>query len=145
MKVLDTDVCVEILRGNPRVLQWRRHTHSQVVTTWITACELEYGAAKSADPNQARALVADLLSTLDIVGLDRPAARQFGQYKAALRRSGETLADADLMIAAIALARGAELATGNLRHFRRFRDLPMEDWIRQPPPGSSSRGNASAP
>jgi len=145
VKVLDTDVCVEILRGNPRVLQWRRHTHSQVVTTWITACELEYGAAKSADPNQARALVADLLSTLDIVGLDRPAARQFGQYKAALRRSGETLADADLMIAAIALARGAELATGNLRHFRRFRDLPMEDWIRQPPPGSSSRGNASAP
>jgi tRNA(fMet)-specific endonuclease VapC len=142
VKVLDTDVCVEILRGNPRVLQWRRHTGSPVVTTWITACELEYGAAKSADPERARALVADLLSTLDILGLDRPAARQFGQHKGALRSSGETLADADLMIAAIALARGAELATGNLRHFRRFPDLPLEDWIRQPPPESADRGDA---
>ena len=60
VKVLDTDVCVEILRGNPRVLQWRRHTSARVVTTWITACELEYGAAKSAHPERARALVADL-------------------------------------------------------------------------------------
>jgi tRNA(fMet)-specific endonuclease VapC len=142
MKVLDTDVCVEILRGNPRVLQWRRHTGSRVVTTWITACELEYGAAKSADPGRARALVADLLSTLDILGLDRPAARQFGQHKAALRSSGETLTDADLMIAAIALARGAELATGNIQHFRRFPDLPVEDWIREPPPESATRGDA---
>ena len=96
MKVLDTDVCIEILRGNPRVLQWRRHTQAHVVTTWITACELEYGAAKSAHPEQARALVADLLSTLEVVGLDRPAARQFGQHKANLRQAGETLADADL-------------------------------------------------
>jgi tRNA(fMet)-specific endonuclease VapC len=142
MKVLDTDVCVEILRGNPRVLQWRRHTVSSVVTTWITACELEYGAAKSADPERARALVADLLSTLDILGLDRPAARQFGQHKAALRSSGDTLADADLMIAAIALARGAELATGNIRHFRRFPDLPVEDCIREPPPEPDARGDA---
>jgi tRNA(fMet)-specific endonuclease VapC len=142
VKVLDTDVCVEILRGNPRVLQWRRHTSARVVTTWITACELEYGAAKSSDPDRARALVADLLSTLDIVGLDRPAARQFGQHKAALRSSGETLADADLMIAAIAVAHGAELATGNVRHFRRFPGLPLEDWIRQPPPESADRGDA---
>jgi len=59
----------------------------------------------------------------------------------ALRRSGETLADADLMIAAIALARGAELATGNVRHFRRFPDLPVEDWIREPPPESATRGD----
>jgi tRNA(fMet)-specific endonuclease VapC len=142
VKVLDTDVCVEILRGNPRVLQWRLHTSARVVTTWITACELEYGAAKSADPDQARSLVADLLSTLDILGLDRPAARQFGQHKAALRRAGGTLPDADLMIAAIALASGAELATGNLQHFRRFPELPLEDWIRQPPPESADRGDA---
>jgi tRNA(fMet)-specific endonuclease VapC len=142
VKVLDTDVCVEILRGNPRVLQWRRHTSSRVVTTWITACELEYGAAKSARPEQARALVAELLETLEIVGLDRAAARQFGQHKAGLRRTGATLADADLMIAAIALARGAELATGNIRQFRRFADLPLEDWIRQPAPGSADLGEA---
>ncbi|EIC21652.1 type II toxin-antitoxin system VapC family toxin [Thiorhodovibrio frisius] len=134
MKILDTDVCIEILRGNRQVLHWRRHTQARVVTTWITACELEYGTAKSTAPDQARALVADFLSTLDILGLDHAAARQFGQHKAALARSGEMLPDADLFIASIALARGAELVTGNLRHFRRFPGLTVEDWIRQSPP-----------
>jgi tRNA(fMet)-specific endonuclease VapC len=142
VKVLDTDVCIEILRGNPRVLQWRRHTNARVVTTWITACELEYGAERSAQSEQSRALVAEFLETLEIVGLDRAGARQFGQQKAALRRTGATLADADLMIAAITLAHGAELATGNLRHFGRFPDLPLEDWIRQPAPGSAGLGEA---
>lgn len=137
MKILDTDVCVEILRGNPRVLSWRRHTQARVVTTWITACELEYGAAKSAAPEQARALVADFLSTLDILGLNQAAARHFGQRKAALSRSGDILPDADVLIASIALAQGAELATGNLRHFRRFPELTLEDWIRQAPPDSA--------
>ena len=93
--MLDTVVCLEILRGNPRVLQWRRHTNARVLTTWITACELECGAATSAQPDQARALVAELLETLESVGLDRAAARQFGRHKDALRRTGATLADAD--------------------------------------------------
>ena len=142
MKVLDTDVCVEILRGNPRVLQRRRHTGSRVVATWITACELEYGAAKSADPERARALVADLLSSLDILGLDRPAARQFGLHKARLRRAGTSVADADLMIAAIALAQGASLVTGNARHFERFEGLTLEDWIREPPSPAAASNEA---
>lgn len=143
MKILDTDVCIEILRGNPQVLHWRRQTQARVVTTWITACELEYGAAKSMAPEQARALVADFLSTLDILELDHAAARQFGQHKAALSRKGEILPDADVLIASIALARGAELVTGNLRHFRRFPDLTLEDWIRQSPLDATNWGDHS--
>jgi len=47
VKILDTDVCIEILRGNSRVIEQRRRTPDEVATTWITACELAYGAAKS--------------------------------------------------------------------------------------------------
>jgi len=42
LKVLDTDVCIEILRGNNLVLERRGTTLDRVVTTWITACELAY-------------------------------------------------------------------------------------------------------
>jgi len=48
-------------------------------------------------------------------GLDRAAARQFGRHKGALRRTGATLADADLMIAAITLAHSAELGNASCR------------------------------
>ena len=32
----------------------------------------------------------------------------------------------------------------NLRHFRRSPDLPLEDWIRQPPPDPAARGDTPA-
>ncbi len=133
MKVLDTDVCIEILRGNDQVRQWRGATLDRVVTTWITACELAYGAANSRYPDRNQALASEFLSSLPILDFDLPSALLFGRHKARLRRSGASVADADLMIAAIALAQGATLVTGNTRHYERFEGLNLEDWIRQPP------------
>ena len=52
MKILDTDVAIEILRGNDRVIEARYQSLDEVVTTWITACELAYGAAKSRSPDK---------------------------------------------------------------------------------------------
>lgn len=37
------------------------------------------------------------------------------------------------MIAAIALAHGATLVTGNTRHYDRFEGLRLEDWIIRTP------------
>lgn len=137
MKLLDTDVCIEILRGNARVIERRRRTPDEVVTTWITACELAYGAAKSRAPEPNRALVMAFLATLPILELDWAAAERFGRLKADLERAGNRVADADLLIAAIALARGAGLITGNRRHYERVPELGIEDWIRGPDPAQT--------
>ena len=76
MRILDTDVCVEILRDNRRVKARRRSVKDRVVTTWITAGELYYGACKSAKPRENRELVAEFLRTLDVLGLDTAAVEQ---------------------------------------------------------------------
>ena len=133
MKILDTDICIEILRGNVRVIERRRRTPDAVATTWITACELAYGAAKSRAPESNRTLVEAFLATLPILELDW-AAQRFGRLKADLERAGTLLADADLLIAAIAQARSAGLVTGNRRHYERIPELSIEDWIRGPDP-----------
>jgi len=130
MKILDTDVCIELLRGNEQVIRSRQQTLDEVATTWITACELAYGAAKSRSPERNQTLVTELLATLRVVGLDHPSAERFGRIKSALERVGSILADADIMIAAIALAQGASLVTGNRRHYERIEALRIEDWIR---------------
>jgi tRNA(fMet)-specific endonuclease VapC len=137
VKLLDTDVCIEILRGNARVIERRRRTPDEVATTWITACELAYGAAKSRAPEPNRALVMAFLATLPILELDWAAAERFGRLKADLERAGNRVADADLLIAAIALARGAGLITGNRRHYERVPELGIEDWIRGPDPAQT--------
>ena len=130
MKILDTDVCIELLRGNARVLERRQRALDEVATTWITACELAYGAAKSRTVKKNQTLATEFLATLPVVGLDLPAAERFGRLKADLERGGNILADADLMIAAITLAQGASLVTGNRRHYARIGGLRVEDWIR---------------
>ena len=129
MRLLDTDVCVEILRGNPAVIRRRAATPDDVATTCITAAELHYGAARSWDPPANADLVDRFLQTLPVLPLDRPVARRFGALKADLQRQNALLADADLLIAALALASGATLVTGNRKHYERVAGLPIEDWI----------------
>lgn len=137
MKLLDTDVCIEILRGNRSVIERRLATPDDVATTWITACELAYGASKSARPKENQALVDGFLATVAMLGLDRLAAQHFGALKARLERRGRMLADADLFIAAIALAYQAVLVTGNRRHYDRIPELHIEDWMRVEAPDES--------
>ena len=124
VKVLDTDVCVEILRVQsagaavaPAHQLTGRHHLDHGLRAGIRrrqACGARSGPLAGRGPlEHARHCWAG-----------SPAARQFGQHKAALRRAGETLADAGLMISAIALARGAELATATLDTTANFRAAP---------------------
>ena len=130
MKILDSDVCIEILRGNVVVMEKRRTVDDDVATTWVTASELAYGARKSRAPEHNTTLVTEFLATLPVVGLNLPAALEFGRQKASLERTGMRIADADLLIAAIALAHGASVVTGNRKHYQRIEGLRTEDWIR---------------
>ena len=130
MRLLDTDTCVEILRGNERVIERRATVADSVATTWITASELYFGAAKSHRPKNNHALVTRFLATLPILSLDRSAAEIFGNVKVRLQREGRRLTDADLFIGAIAVAQDATVVTGNRRHYDRIPGWKWEDWIR---------------
>lgn len=130
MKVLDSDTCIGILRGRHEVLERRAAEPDEVATTWVTASELFYGAAKSAKPDANCALVVRFLNTLPVLAPDLASARLFGEVKARLATAGQIVADADLFIASIALSRGATLVTGNRKHYERIPGLVLEDWLR---------------
>jgi tRNA(fMet)-specific endonuclease VapC len=129
VKLLDTDTCIAILRGNEAVIERRAATADEVATTWITAAELYYGAAKSRRPVNNRALVTGFLATLPVLGLDLVSVQIFGEVKAELERVGQRLADADLLIGAIAVAQRAVVVTGNRRHYERIPGVTVENWI----------------
>lgn len=130
MYLLDTDTCVEILRGNARVIARRRLVQVAVVTTEITASELFYGAAKSREPAVNRELVLEFLATLELLPISLAGAQFFGAFKAQLIASGQSIPDADLWIASISRARRATIVTGNTRHLSRVPGVTCEDWIR---------------
>jgi tRNA(fMet)-specific endonuclease VapC len=128
MRILDTDHCIDILRGRSAVIGKRRTVYDEVATTILTACELYYGAAKSNKPVEGKRAVDSFLRSLRVLELCPYSTQFFGVFKANLEMHGRGLADADLLIGSIARARGAVVVTGNTRHFERIPGLELENW-----------------
>ncbi len=130
MILLDTDVCIEILRGNQSVINKRLQTDEQIAVSFMSVGELNYGAAKSRAVDKNRRLVVEFLLSVIVINSDNKIMRHFGEIKAGLAAKKIPLADADVLIAATALARCSRLITGNVKHFNKINDLSIENWIR---------------
>ena len=63
---------------------------------------------------------------LEIVPFDAAAAAEFDKLRQ--NKKLKKIGRADLLIASIALAHGATIATRNLRHFWQVPRLQVEDW-----------------
>jgi tRNA(fMet)-specific endonuclease VapC len=88
MILLDTDTCIELLKGNKRILQRRDQYDGPVGVCFMTIAELYYGAEKSKDPSKNMDTIEKLLITLEIVHTDIAILRRFGMIKAHLQKQG---------------------------------------------------------
>ena len=61
MILLDTDVCIEILRGNEQVIQKRDVCNGDMALSFISVAELYYGAEKSLNPVQNKLIIEEFL------------------------------------------------------------------------------------
>ena len=131
MRILDSDHCVALLRG-----QLDLHGHAapdeELAITAVSVGELAHGAHKSQRAADNLARLDVLLAALAVLPYDEAAARQFGHLKAQLELQGARLSDLDLQIACIALSQAATLVTHNQAHFERLAQLAglsLEDWL----------------
>ena len=130
MILFDTDVCIELLRGNKRVLKKRIEYPGEVAISFMTVGELFYGAENSAYPFENRVLVERFVLTLGVIHTDNSILKRLGELKAGLKKGSRMLPDADLFIAATTLEKAEALITGNAKHFERIDGLKLENWIR---------------
>jgi tRNA(fMet)-specific endonuclease VapC len=102
---------------------------SGVAVSSITVAELQYGIARSGNPNRERAGVQNLLGAVSILAFDSKAAEGYGLLRRYLERRGEIIGQFDLLIAAHAVAQNATLVTNNTREFSRVPTLDLVDWL----------------
>jgi toxin FitB len=122
--ILDTNVVSEPLRREPdtNVLAWlQAHTREAAVTT-VTVYELMYGVHRLRPGRRKTKLTAAVerfLGSLDgrLMAYDEAAARIHAKTRAAREKKGQPISTEDGMIAAIALAKKASVATRNTAHF----------------------------
>ena len=130
---LDTNVIVELIRGNRFEIRRRFHDAQKadetLVASLIVMHELYFGAALHLDPPRERANLERIVSDLEVwpfedVDMDAAAA-----VRADLRRRGLAIGPYDLLIAGHARSLGLVIVTGNLREFSRVEGLRSENWL----------------
>jgi predicted nucleic acid-binding protein len=136
MALLDTNVLIDL---RPTAAKRKRAEASAAVldrvrrgemicTSRINEAELRVGPPRAPDPAGELAAVEEVLSSCVIIEFDADAARRFGEVKAHLLAIGRPVGDADIQIAAVALACGETLLTRNVRHFVDVPNLLIESY-----------------
>lgn len=128
--LLDTNIVIYVIKRRPlQVLEVFNRHHGRMAISSITLAELVHGAEKSSDVPRNTNVVEDFVSRLAVLPYDDKAAWQYGNIRATLEKSGQTIGVNDLHIAAHARSNGLTLITNNMREFERVPGLMLENWV----------------
>lgn len=137
MIVLDTNVLSELLAPTPApaVVAWlAAQPAAAVFTTTVTEAEILYGLALLPGGRRRQALEAAVrpIFAEDLAGrvlaFDRDAAQSYAVIAAQRRAIGRPISQFDAQIAAIAVSRGASIATRNIADFADTGAVIVNPW-----------------
>ena len=126
--LLDTCVCIALLKKSPSIIQRLREVGtSNCRISDITLAELYFGAFKSGKEKHFNDVseISKLFEKLPI-----QYTRKYGEIRWELEKRGLRIGDMDMFIAATALEEDLILVTGNVKHFERIPGLKIENWMK---------------
>ena len=135
--LLDTNVCIHIIRHHPPEVRARfaQHRADEMGMSVVTFGELVYGAERSQLREKALKALDRLRSSIRVLEMPAATCQHYGQIRARLEQMGQPIGNNDLWIAAHARSENLVLVTNNTREFGRVEGLRMENWVssRNPP------------
>lgn len=129
MYLLDTNICVALLKQNSLAVRQFNAKVSRCYLSTIVIAELYKGAYCSQRLQQNLSTIEQFVGLMSIVEFDRNAAEEFGKIQAELRRIGKPTGELDAIIAAVACSCQDILVTNNTRHFINISNLQLENWL----------------
>jgi len=120
VKIFDTDVLIEHLKGNEEAtaLLLEASSAGQAACSVLTRFELLAGMRSN-----ERSQIRQLLDSLTNLETSLEVATRAGEWARSYRKSHEGISSIDYLIAATAEVHGADLLTRNVKHFPMFPDL----------------------
>jgi tRNA(fMet)-specific endonuclease VapC len=129
--LLDSDILSAIMRREAKALTRSRQylvKYSQLSFSLITRFEILRGLkAKRATAGVER--FEKFCATCEILSVTDEIVVLASEIYAELYQQGQLIGDADILIAATAIANGLDLATNNTSHFTRVPGLRVDNWL----------------
>jgi len=127
---LDTNTCIRYINGRSKsvLIKLQSTPANEIIVGSIVRAELAYGASKSQYPELNRQRQQQFLQPYQTIPFDDLTAGVYGELRAMLEKSGQSIGPLDMLIAASALAYNLILVTHNVREFTRIPNLKIEDW-----------------
>ncbi len=124
--LVDTDVVANALKGRAEEVTLLTNLSPQgLAISLITYGEIYDGIYYGRDPQANELIFQQFLRWVDVLPLNRTLMRQFARIRGYLRRSGQSIPDPDLLIAATAIHHNLMVVTHNTRHFSRIPNLTL--------------------
>ncbi len=129
MRILvDSDIIIDFLNNQGSAVNFFKETNSdkELFISIISWAEVIYGFKKIKSSNKER-LFEDFLEVnrIVIISIDKKVAEKYLDIKINLEIKRIPLDEFDLLIAATAMANNLLLATRNIKHFKRIKDLSL--------------------
>ncbi|MBT4087671.1 MAG: type II toxin-antitoxin system VapC family toxin [Deltaproteobacteria bacterium] len=131
MIMLDTNICIYILRDRPIELVHRLNSAGDISISSIVYAELLFGIELSPQKSQKTRLeqLKKFVQHLSIAPWDENAAIHYSQIRVKLKKTGTLIRNMDLLIGSHARSLELELVTNNIKEFERIPGLRIENWI----------------
>ena len=128
--MLDTNVCIDYLKGNSNNIRDRiiSAPKDTLCISAITLSELMYGVENSSNREANLVALDFFLLKIDIISYDDQAAAAYGVIRRQLKQEGIIIGGMDMLIAAHAKSLDAVLITHKTKEFNRVQGLRIEDW-----------------
>lgn len=130
--LLDTNICVFFLRGKLELDEIiRRKGTENCFISELTVFELKYGAENSDNPKKSHRAVDKFIKGLSVIPI-YGVVKMYAEEKVRLRKQGTPMHDEfDLIIGVTALANNLTLVTDNIKDFKHFENLNIENWFKR--------------
>jgi tRNA(fMet)-specific endonuclease VapC len=127
--LLDTNVCIAAMRGNPKVVQGlATRSPEDCAVSMVSVFELFAGVFRCNAPEAEGQKVSSFLKPFHLLPFDWDSALKTAEIRFQLERAGTKIGPYDLQLSGQALSLDLTLVTHNTREFNRVTGLRIEDW-----------------
>jgi len=128
---LDTNIITAFLKNDSRVVERGSdylEFFDKLTINIISYYEILRGLKDLGNEEKLRKF-DNFMQENELVFITKEAVEKAAEIYAYLKKEGNLIEDADILMASTAIVEGLVLITNNIKHFKRVKDLRLDNWL----------------